>query len=31
MASTIAILESMRRDTQSPGQARQLHRVIKRL
>jgi site-specific recombinase XerD len=31
MAATIAVLESMRRDTPIPGQARQLHRFIKRL
>ncbi|MFC1453324.1 tyrosine-type recombinase/integrase [Verrucomicrobiota bacterium] len=31
MAATIAVLESMRRDTQDPGRVRQLHRFIKRL
>jgi len=31
IAATIAILESMRRDTQDPARVRQLHRFIKRL
>jgi len=31
MAATIAVLESMRRDTQDLGRVRQLHRFIKRL
>ena len=31
MAATIAVLESMRRDTQDPCRVRQLHRFIKRL
>jgi site-specific recombinase XerC len=31
IAATIAVLESMRRDTQDPGRVRQLHRFIKRL
>ena len=31
IAATIAVLESMRRDTQDPSRVRQLHRFIKRL
>ena len=31
IAASIALLESMRRDTQDPGRVRQLHRFIKRL
>jgi len=31
MAATIAVLESMRRDTQDPRRVRHLHRFIKRL